>query len=248
MPDVGPGEVLVRVSRTALCGSDFKLWHKGAEFTAGHEIFGVVEQPGHRLHGRRCAIYILALQPLRRLRARRHADVPGSLQPDRLEQAGRLCRICAGAGKLPAAGALMISRTALRRCCSTPSAPRGHAVALRQPRSAAERGRCQFSSWARGLSALASCWRSARSAYDDIYVADPNATRLKIAQSFGAKAHPSAIPRSASPSSWNAPAPMRRATSASSWSCRAVRWCWSARTPRPGPSRKARSSAARTST
>lgn len=58
MPDVLAGEVLVRVSRTALCGSDFKLWHKGAEFTAGHEIFGVVEQPGHRLHGRRCAVYI----------------------------------------------------------------------------------------------------------------------------------------------------------------------------------------------
>ena len=58
IPEVGAGEVLVRVSRTALCGSDFKLWHKGAEFTAGHEIFGVVEQPGHRLHGRRCAVYI----------------------------------------------------------------------------------------------------------------------------------------------------------------------------------------------
>ena len=58
MPEVAAGEVLVRVSRTALCGSDFKLWHKGAEFTAGHEIFGVVEQPGHRLHGRRCAVYI----------------------------------------------------------------------------------------------------------------------------------------------------------------------------------------------
>jgi threonine dehydrogenase-like Zn-dependent dehydrogenase len=58
IPDVDAGEVLVRVSRTALCGSDFKLWHKGAEFTAGHEIFGVVEQPGHRMHGRRCAVYI----------------------------------------------------------------------------------------------------------------------------------------------------------------------------------------------
>ena len=58
IPDVGEGEVLVRVSRTALCGSDFKLWHKGSEFTAGHEIFGVVEQPGHRMHGRRCAVYI----------------------------------------------------------------------------------------------------------------------------------------------------------------------------------------------
>nr|WP_323130828.1 alcohol dehydrogenase catalytic domain-containing protein [Sinorhizobium medicae] len=58
MPPVGEGEVLVRVLRTALCGSDFKLWHKGAEFTAGHEIFGVVEQPGHHRHGQRCAIYI----------------------------------------------------------------------------------------------------------------------------------------------------------------------------------------------
>ena len=58
IPEVAAGEVLVRVSRTALCGSDFKLWHKGAEFTAGHEIFGVVEQPGHRMHGRRCAVYI----------------------------------------------------------------------------------------------------------------------------------------------------------------------------------------------
>lgn len=58
IPDVGSGEVLVRVSRTALCGSDFKLWHKGAEFTAGHEIFGVVEQAGHAMHGRRCAVYI----------------------------------------------------------------------------------------------------------------------------------------------------------------------------------------------
>src|SRR5258707_8887316 len=58
MPEAAAGEVLVRVSRTALCGSDFKLWHKGAEFTAGHEIFGVVEQPSHPMHGKRCAVYI----------------------------------------------------------------------------------------------------------------------------------------------------------------------------------------------
>lgn len=58
VPAVGPGEALVRVSRTALCGSDFKLWRKGAQFTAGHETVGVVEQPGHPLHGRRCAVYI----------------------------------------------------------------------------------------------------------------------------------------------------------------------------------------------
>ena len=58
MPKPGPGEALVRVLRTALCGSDFKLWHNGAEFIAGHEIFGRVEQPGHALDGKRCAVYI----------------------------------------------------------------------------------------------------------------------------------------------------------------------------------------------
>lgn len=58
LPPVGDGEVLVKVKRTALCGSDFKLWHKGAEFTAGHEIFGVVEAPGHRRDGERAAVYI----------------------------------------------------------------------------------------------------------------------------------------------------------------------------------------------
>ncbi len=57
-PAVTSGEVLLRVRRTALCGSDGKLWHKGAEHTPGHEIFGVVDQPGHAMHGRRCAVYM----------------------------------------------------------------------------------------------------------------------------------------------------------------------------------------------
>lgn len=57
-PSAGPGEVLLRVRRTALCGSDTKAWIKGAQFTPGHEIFGVVEQLGHALHGRRCLVYI----------------------------------------------------------------------------------------------------------------------------------------------------------------------------------------------
>ena len=58
MPQPPVGEALVRVSRTALCGSDFKLWHAGSEHVAGHEIFGRVDQPGHPMHGRRCAVYI----------------------------------------------------------------------------------------------------------------------------------------------------------------------------------------------
>ena len=58
MPVPAGGEVLLRVRRTALCGSDTKLWLKGAEFTPGHEIFGLVQQPGHALDGRRCLVYI----------------------------------------------------------------------------------------------------------------------------------------------------------------------------------------------
>ena len=58
LPQPLAGEVLLRVNRTALCGSDIKLWIKGGKFTPGHEIFGTIEQPGHALHGRRCLVYI----------------------------------------------------------------------------------------------------------------------------------------------------------------------------------------------
>jgi propanol-preferring alcohol dehydrogenase len=57
-PVAAAGEALLRVRRTALCGSDGKLWLKGAAVTAGHEIFGVVEHAGHPLDGRRCLVYI----------------------------------------------------------------------------------------------------------------------------------------------------------------------------------------------
>lgn len=57
-PLPAPGEVLVKITRCALCGSDFKLYHKGQKCIGGHEAVGVVEQPGHPLHGRRCFIYM----------------------------------------------------------------------------------------------------------------------------------------------------------------------------------------------
>lgn len=57
-PDPVPGEALLQVTRTALCGSDFKLWHKGAAHVAGHEICGIVRQPGHPNDGQHCAVYI----------------------------------------------------------------------------------------------------------------------------------------------------------------------------------------------
>lgn len=58
IPSPAAGEVLLRVRRTALCGSDAKPWVKGQKVTPGHEIFGVVEQPGHRLHRQRSLVYI----------------------------------------------------------------------------------------------------------------------------------------------------------------------------------------------
>jgi propanol-preferring alcohol dehydrogenase len=57
-PAPAPGEVLMRVRRTALCGSDGKLWSRGAALTPGHEIFGTVDQPEHPMHGRRCCVFI----------------------------------------------------------------------------------------------------------------------------------------------------------------------------------------------
>jgi len=57
-PVPADGEVLLKIRRTALCGSDVKLWRKGTTLVPGHEIFGVVQQPGHALHGQRCVVYI----------------------------------------------------------------------------------------------------------------------------------------------------------------------------------------------
>lgn len=57
-PEPAAGEVLLRVQRTALCGSDCKLWQRGSTLTPGHEIFGLVDQPGHALHGRRCCVFM----------------------------------------------------------------------------------------------------------------------------------------------------------------------------------------------
>jgi threonine dehydrogenase-like Zn-dependent dehydrogenase len=57
-PVPATGEVLLRVRRTALCGSDGKLWQRGAAHVPGHEVFGHVDQPGHARHGERCVVYI----------------------------------------------------------------------------------------------------------------------------------------------------------------------------------------------
>jgi L-iditol 2-dehydrogenase len=57
-PAPGPGEVTVRVSACALCGSDFRPWNIGWPTVSGHEIAGVIDQPGRARHGERVAVYI----------------------------------------------------------------------------------------------------------------------------------------------------------------------------------------------
>lgn len=59
-PDPAPaaGEVTVRVTACALCGSDLRPLRRGWPFTPGHEIAGRVDQPGHPRHGQRVAVYI----------------------------------------------------------------------------------------------------------------------------------------------------------------------------------------------
>ncbi len=58
MPKPAAGEVLVKISRCALCASDFKLYNKGQNFIGGHEATGVVKQPGHPLNEKRVIIFM----------------------------------------------------------------------------------------------------------------------------------------------------------------------------------------------
>ncbi len=57
-PEPAAGEVLLRVRACSLCGSDLRPLKNGWPLTPGHEIAGVVDQPGHRLHAQRCLVYI----------------------------------------------------------------------------------------------------------------------------------------------------------------------------------------------
>jgi threonine dehydrogenase-like Zn-dependent dehydrogenase len=189
IPEVASGEVLVKVSRTALCGSDFKLWHKGAEFTAGHEIFGVVEQPGHPMHGRRCAIYI----PLHcgQCAACRRGDTQMCLDVSSLigwNRPGGYAEYVPVPENclLPVPDDIEDSLAPLLLDTIGTSA---HAVRFA--------GRIVPPSEAgpvlvmgAGPVGLGVVLALKSHGYDDVYVADPNAARLAIAQSFGAKAHP----------------------------------------------------------
>ena len=189
IPDVGAGEVLVRVSRTALCGSDFKLWNKGAEFTAGHEIFGTVEQPGHPMHGRRCAVYI----PLHcdRCAACRRGDTQMCLEVSSLIGWNRpggyseylpVPENCL----LPVPDGIEDSLAPLLLDTIGTSAHAVRFVSRVVPPG--EAGPVLVTG--AGPVGLGVVLALRSLGYDDIHVSDPNEVRLKIALSFGAKSHP----------------------------------------------------------
>lgn len=56
VPEPGPGEVLVRMKRIGVCGSDIHVWHGKHALTPypvvqGHEVSGVVEKVGKAVRG-----------------------------------------------------------------------------------------------------------------------------------------------------------------------------------------------------
>ena len=189
IPDVGQGEVLVRVSRTALCGSDFKLWHKGAEFTAGHEVFGVVEQPGHRMHGGRYAVYI----PLHcdRCAACRRGDTQMCLEVSSLigwNRPGGYAEYLPVPENclLPVPDDIEDSLAPLLLDTIGTSAHAVRFVGRIVPPP--EAGPVLVTG--AGPVGLGVVLALRDAGYSDICISDPNAERLKIAQAFGAQPHP----------------------------------------------------------
>jgi threonine dehydrogenase-like Zn-dependent dehydrogenase len=189
MPDVGKNEVLLRVSRTALCGSDFKLWHKGAEFTAGHEIFGVVEQPGHPMHGKRCAVYIplhcghcAACQRGDTQMCLEISSLIGWNRPGGYAEYVPVPENCL----LPVPDDIEDSLAPLLLDTIGTS---GHAVRFSSRIVPPDESGPVLVTGA-GPVGLGVVLALKSFGYDDIRVSDPNAARLAIARSFGAKPHP----------------------------------------------------------
>ena len=189
IPDVGAGEVLVRVSRTALCGSDFKLWHKGAEFTAGHEIFGVVEQPGHPMHGRRCAVYI----PVHcgRCAACRRGDTQMCLEISSLIGWNRPGGY---AEYLPVPENCLLPvpddvEDSLAPLLLDTIGTSAHAVRFVSRVVPPDESGPVLVTGA-GPVGLGVILALRDAGYSDIHVSDPNVERLRIAQAFGAQSHP----------------------------------------------------------
>ena len=59
MPEVGPNDVLIRIHKTAICGTDMHIWNWDAwsqktipvPMHVGHEYVGVIEKVGSAVTG-----------------------------------------------------------------------------------------------------------------------------------------------------------------------------------------------------
>ncbi|MFU8797051.1 MAG: alcohol dehydrogenase catalytic domain-containing protein, partial [Dehalococcoidia bacterium] len=53
MPEIGPGEVLLRVEASGICGSDLLEWYRlhKAPLILGHEVAGLVAEVGRGVEG-----------------------------------------------------------------------------------------------------------------------------------------------------------------------------------------------------
>lgn len=189
VPDAAPGEVRVRVLRTALCGSDVKLWLKGAAFTPGHEILGVVDEPGHRLHGRRCLVYI----PL-------HCETCDACRAGDTQMCLTISSLIGWnrpggyAEYLPVPENCLLSvpddiDDALAPLLLDTIGTSAHAVRFVTPLVPPETCGPVLVLGA-GPVGLGVVLALQSLGYEDVAVSDPNTARLEIARSFGAKAQP----------------------------------------------------------
>jgi len=94
LPAIGPGEVLLRVRASGICGSDLMEWYRvpKAPVVLGHEVAGVVEEVGRGVEGFRPGDRINATHHVpcgtcRYCRSDRHAVCP-TLHATRFEPGG----------------------------------------------------------------------------------------------------------------------------------------------------------------
>ncbi len=185
-PAAKDGEVLLRVRRTALCGSDTKLWHKGASFTPGHEIFGIVDQPGHAMHQQRALVYI----PVHcghcasclvgdTHMCRTESVLVGWNRPGGYAEALSVPEQCL----LPVPDDIEDDLAPLLLDTISTAA---HGLRLAQP--VVRTGRVLV--LGAGPVGLGAVLAAQALGYSDISVSDPRASRLALAERFGAKPHP----------------------------------------------------------
>ncbi|MCW5233657.1 zinc-dependent alcohol dehydrogenase family protein [Verminephrobacter eiseniae] len=189
LPVAGHGEVLLKVRRTALCGSDTKLWLKGTDITPGHEIFGLVQQPGHALDGQRCLVYI----PVHcgACDACRAGDTQMCLNESVLigwNRPGGYAEYLT----VPEPCLLPVPddiEDDLAPLLLDTIGTAAHGIRFVQPLVPPETSRpvLVLGAGPVGMGALMALHSSG---YTDLYVSDPRERRLQLAESFGAKRHP----------------------------------------------------------